>query len=177
MFFCRFLKGGQVRRNIRDDETDRDIFKRIPKYVDFVCIPWHLNYCQTIGDFYNLYEPFAHMPQAGDCSRSLQFMQHIFGEHYDLGMDYMKLLLEHPTQKLPVLALVSHERNTGKTTFLNWLKEIYRGNMSICRSKDFESPFNAEWVYKRIIAISRWSGCTVSGRAQRQAERPRPQRL
>lgn len=56
-------------------------------------------------------------------------MRHIFGEHYNLGMDYMKLLLEHPTQKLPVLALVSRERNTGKTIFLNWLKEIYRGNM------------------------------------------------
>lgn len=65
----------------------------------------------------------------------------------------MKLLLDYPTQKLPVLALVSRERNTGKTTFLNWLKEIYCGNMSICCSKDFESNFNAEWVYKRIIAI------------------------
>jgi hypothetical protein len=139
--------------NIKDDEPDRDIFKNIPKYVDFVCIPGHLNYCQTIGDFYNLYEPFAHTPQAGDCTHSLAFMRHIFGEHYDLGMDYMKLLLDYPTQKLPVLALVSRERNTGKTTFLNWLKEIYRGNMSICRSKDFESNFNAEWVYKRIIAI------------------------
>ncbi|WP_250633065.1 DUF5906 domain-containing protein [Rhodoflexus caldus] len=139
--------------NIKDDETDKDILKKIPKYIDFVCIPGHLDYRQTIGEFYNLYEPFHHKPAPGDCSNSLRFMRHIFGEHYELGIDYMKLLLEKPIQKLPVLSLVSRERNTGKTTFLNWLKAIYNGNMSICRSKDFESQFNSEWVYKRIIAI------------------------
>lgn len=139
--------------NIKDDESDKDILKKIQKYIDFVCIPGHLDYQQTVGEFYNLYEPFNHKPTPGDCSTSLQFVRHIFGEHYELGLDYMKLLLEKPIQKLPVLSLVSRDRNTGKTTFLNWLKAIYQGNMSICRSKDFESQFNSEWVYKRIIAI------------------------
>ena len=32
----------------------------------------------------------------------------------------MKILYEHPTQILPILSLVSNERGTGKTTFLNW---------------------------------------------------------
>jgi len=141
------------RQNIRDDETDKEILKKIPKYLDFVCVPGHLDYQQTVGDFYNVYEPFGHQPEPGPCPNSLRFVRHIFGEHYDLGLDYLKLLLEKPTQKLPVLSLVSRQRETGKTTFLNWLKAIYKGNMSICRSKDFESQFNSEWVFKRIVAI------------------------
>lgn len=57
-----------LRHNPRSSEANASIVGVLPSIRD-----------------YNLYEPFAHTPQAGDCSRSLQFMQHIFGEHYALA--------------------------------------------------------------------------------------------
>lgn len=40
-------------------------------------------------------------------------------------LDYLQLLYLYPIQKLPILLLVSEERNTGKSTFLNFLKAIF----------------------------------------------------
>lgn len=56
-------------------------------------------------------------------------------------------------QMLPILCLVSTERNTGKTTFLNFLKAIFGDNMTINRNEDFRSNFNAEWANKLIIGV------------------------
>ena len=91
----------------------------IPKFDGFCTVPNHLDYNREIGTFYNLYEPITHQLEAGQFPRIKSLMEHIFGEQYGLGMDYLQLLYEKPTQKLPVLLLVSTERNTGKTSFLN----------------------------------------------------------
>ena len=40
-------------------------------------------------------------------------MGHIFGEQYELGMDNLQLLYLCPDQKLPILLLVSEERQTA----------------------------------------------------------------
>ncbi|MEO8416781.1 MAG: primase-helicase family protein [Ginsengibacter sp.] len=54
---------------------------------------------------------------------------------------------------LPILCLVSKERNTGKTTFLNFLKAVFVDNMTINSNEDFRSNFNAEWANKLIIGV------------------------
>ena len=59
----------------------------------------------------------------------------------------------YPMHFLPILCLVSSERNTGKTTFLNFLKAIFSDNMTINSNEDFRSNFNAEWAHKLIIAV------------------------
>lgn len=89
-------------------------------------MPSHTNYQKEISGFYNLYEPIDHVPTEGDFSDIEKLLLHIFEEQYELGLDYMQLLYMQPTQKLPILLLVSEERNTGKTTFLNFLKAIFR---------------------------------------------------
>ena len=76
----------------------------------------HLN--GAAGKFLNLYEPISHHPQEGDFSCIRSLVEHIFGEQYELGMDYLQLLYLYPVQKLPILLLVSEERDTGKSTFL-----------------------------------------------------------
>ena len=43
-------------------------------------------------------------------------------------------------QRLPVLLLVSDERNTGKTTFLNLLKSIFGGNVTFNTNEDLAVP-------------------------------------
>ena len=52
-----------------------------------------------------------------------------------------------------ILCLVSEERNTGKTTFLNFLKLIFQGNMTINTNDDFRSRFNTDWTSKLIVSV------------------------
>jgi hypothetical protein len=116
-------------------------------------VPDHLNYERVIENFYNRYNPFLHEPKAGYPTKTLVFLNHVFAEQLDLGLDYIKILLMHPTQMLPILCLVSTERNTGKTTFLNFLKAIFGDNMTLNSNEDFRSNFNAEWAHKLIIGV------------------------
>ena len=125
----------------------------IRKFDGFCCLPDHLNYQETAGSFYNLYQPLEWKPKAGRYNRILQFLSHIFGDQIDLGLDYLTLLYTKPTQKLPVLCLVSKERKTGKTTFLNLLKLIFGRNMTFNTNSDFRSQFNADWMNMLLIAV------------------------
>ncbi|MCF0064421.1 DUF5906 domain-containing protein [Dyadobacter chenwenxiniae] len=81
------------------------------------------------------------------------FLKHIFGEQIEMGYDYFKILLERPTQILPILCLVSEERGTGKTTFLHFVKSIFGENMTINSNEDFRSNFNIEWAQKLVIGV------------------------
>lgn len=125
----------------------------VPKYDGFCLVPSHLDYRQSVDNFYNLYHKFEHVPKKGYPKKTLQFLNHIFGEQLKLGIDYLKILLLKPTQRLPILCLVSSERNTGKTTFLNFLKALFGNNMTINSNEDFRSNFNAEWASKLIIGV------------------------
>lgn len=131
----------------------REVIKGIDKYNGFCTIPEHLDYRRNYQGFYNLYEPVIQEPKKGTCTTILEFVTHIFGEQYELGLDYLQLLYTQPRQRLPVLCLVSSEGNTGKTTFLNLLKSVFGNNMTFNTNADFRSNFNADWVCKLIIAI------------------------
>jgi hypothetical protein len=137
---------------IKQDET-HELISTIPKYDTFCLIPSHLDFQPVIGTAYNKYEPFVHIPEPGECTATIDFLKHIFGEQIELGLDYIKLLLERPSQVLPILCLVSEERNTGKTTFLNFLKRIFGGNMTLNTNEDFRSQFNSDWSSKLIIGV------------------------
>ena len=125
----------------------------VPKYDGFCTVPNHLNYQKEIEGFLNLYEPIEHKPQQGDFSHIQSLMRHIFGEQYELGMDYMQLLYLQPTQKLPIVLLVSEERNTGKSTFLNFLKAVFENNVTFNTNEDFRSQFNSDWAGKLLIMV------------------------
>ena len=130
------IDGGYVRKRIAwNSETLRqdygkDYMASVPKYDGFCTVPDHVGYKPVVGKFLNLYEPISHVPVQGDfpCIRSL--VEHIFGEQYELGMDYLQLLYLYPVQKLPILLLVSEERNTGN-----------------------RSQFNSDWAGKLLIMV------------------------
>jgi hypothetical protein len=153
------LNGGYVKKRIVwNNETLRqdygkDYFATISKYDGFCTVPDHVDYKPVIGKFLNLYEPTDHQPQQGDfpCIRSL--VEHIFGEQYELGLDYIQLLYLRPIQKLPILLLVSEERNTGKSTFLNFLKAVFQNNVTFNTNEDFRSQFNSDWAGKLLIMV------------------------
>lgn len=137
---------------IRQDYGKNNI-PSITKYNGFCTVPSHINYQKEVAGFYNLYEPITHIPVEGDFKHIRSLVEHIFGEQYELGMDYLQLLYLKPTQKLPILLLVSEERNTGKSTFLNFLKALFQENVTFNTNEDFRSQFNADWAGKLMIVV------------------------
>lgn len=126
----------------------------IPRYDGFCTVPSHTNYQKEVGSFLNLYQPLRHGETWEEhCTTTLGLINHIFDEQYDLGMDYLQLLYKEPTQKLPILLLVSTERNTGKTTFLIFLKLLFQDNATFNTNEDFRSQFNADWAGKLLIMV------------------------
>ena len=136
----------------RQDHS-KDEAAMIPKYDGFCTMPSHVDYRHNVNNFYNLYEPVTHIPQEGNFQHIASLVEHIFGEQYELGLDYLQLLYLKPTQKLPILLLVSEERNTGKSTFLNFLKAVFQENVTFNTNEDFRSQFNADWAGKLMIVV------------------------
>lgn len=153
------LNGGYVKKRIVwNNETLRQDYGKhylatVPKYDGFCTVPEHVNYQPVVGKFLNLYEPITHQPQEGDFPSIRSLVEHIFGEQYELGMDYLQLLYLQPIQKLPILLLVSEERNTGKSTFLNFLKALFQNNVTFNTNEDFRSQFNSDWAGKLLIVV------------------------
>ena len=129
------------------------LLKEINKYDDFVLIPNNKNYDQTSGEFYNLYAPFQHKPKEGEWKWTKVLLQHIFGEQYNIGVIYLQVLYLYPKQALPVLVLVSKERQTGKSTFIDWLMMVFGANMSLIFPTDLARQFNGSYSRSNIIAI------------------------
>ncbi|HBB00392.1 MAG: helicase [Bacteroidetes bacterium GWD2_45_23] len=125
----------------------------IEKYDGFCIIPSHINYQQVYGTFLNQYEPVNHMPCEGAFPYIRLFLEHIFEEQIELGLDYIQLLYIRPTQMLPILLLVSNERETGKTTFLKFLKTIFGKNATFNTNEDFKSQFNADWANRLLVLV------------------------
>lgn len=134
-------------------DKGKDYLQEIDKYDGFCLIPSHTDYMQQIQGYYNRYEKVNHQFLMGDFPKTKMFLKHIFGEQYELGLDYLSILWKHPTQVLPILCLVSEERKTGKTTYLNWLKLVFQGNMTINKNEDFRSRFNSDWASKLIVSV------------------------
>ncbi len=153
------LNGDYVRKRIVwNNETLRQDYGKhylasVPKYDGFCTVPDHVNYRPIVDKFLNLYKQIDHRPQEGDFSHIQSLVRHIFGEQYELGMDYLQLLYLQPIQKLPILLLVSEERNTGKSTFLNFLKALFQNNVTFNTNEDFRSQFNSDWAGKLLIVV------------------------
>ena len=136
-----------------DFRSNQEAKRRIERYDGFCVVPMHQNYQRRISNYYNRYEDIGMMPRPGEWGTIKTLMQHIFGEQYEEGLDYVQLLYTKPMQKLPILLIVSRERNTGKTTFLNFLKDIFKGNMTFISNDDLRSRFNSDWATKLIVAV------------------------
>ncbi len=138
--------------NINDDHG-ADYKRKIPKYDSFCNIPDNISYQRVVGNSYNIYEPNEWKLKPGKYDHIELFLRHIFGEQYEIGLDYLTIIWRFPTQILPILCLVSTERNTGKTTFLRFLKLMIGFNMTINTNEDFRNQFNSGWASKLVIGV------------------------
>lgn len=140
------------------DDYGKEIFDYMPKYIGFGLFPDNKNFEKTKNGFYNEYSQFSHKAFDGDVVEedipwSLNLIKHIWGEQWELGLIYMKVLYLHPKQILPILSLVSSERETGKSTFGDWLGVIYGGNSCVISPGDIGSNHNSSYANKNIIII------------------------
>ncbi|TAE08224.1 MAG: hypothetical protein EAZ95_17480, partial [Bacteroidetes bacterium] len=140
------------KQTIKDDFGSDAIYD-IPKYKAFCLVPNHTHYKQVIAQCYNTYFELPHKPAQGDCPHTLAMIKHIFGDKYDLGLDYLQLLYTEPTQRLPILGLVSQERNTGKSTFGQWLLNIYGQNGRKLGNGDLGGDFNDFYASRLLIVV------------------------
>ena len=160
---------GRAKTTIIDDHG-KDFLKHIKKYEKFCIVPNHFNYQQVIHNCYNMYNAFVHEPEPGDYSQTLAFVKHIFSEEicrykdeetgqvteiprWELGLDYLTIAYRDPGQMLPILSLVSRERQTGKTSFVDWLDAIFVNNCINIGNEDLEADFNAHWAGKLFIVV------------------------
>lgn len=138
------------------------ILEKILKLDGFCCILNHLEYDLIIENFYNTYNELDVKPidekltlqqMENNIPNSLNFIRHVFGEHYEFGLDYIKILYEKPTQTLPILCLISKERATGKSSFIKWMKSIFGLNMTYIKGDAFNSQFNSDWASMVLVAM------------------------
>ncbi|WP_109438545.1 primase-helicase family protein [Aquimarina sp. AU119] len=139
--------------HIIKQDHGKDYLSKVPKYDGFTCIPNHIDFQKEYCSFYNIYSPLRNIPKTGTIEKTLSFITHIFGNQKELGLDYLQLLYQKPTQILPILCLVSKERSTGKSSFLKWLKEVFENNLTYLTNDSFGSQFNADWANKLLICI------------------------
>lgn len=148
--------------NINTDHGKK-VTANIEKLDGFVIIPDHLNYQKRIDNFYNRYQPLPIEIYPGavqdvlllkeKIKHTLGFLAHIFGNQIELAVDYLKILLLRPEQKLPILCLVSTERATGKSTFIKWLQILFGMNATYVKGDAFASQFNSDWSGKLLVLI------------------------
>jgi hypothetical protein len=102
-----------------------------------------------------------HKPVSGEWPVTELYLKHIFGtekvasgvERWQLGLDYLQLIYIKPTQKLPILSLVSRSKNTGKSTFLWWMREIFGENATVIGNLEFQDKNNDDWATRLIIGV------------------------
>lgn len=134
------------------DDHGKNIIEHISKFKDWCVVPNHSNFQEVIDNCMNSYHPFEwEASGTPECETTLNFIKHIFGNQYELGLDYIQLLYSKPMEKLPILSLVSKENKTGKSTFAEFLKAIFKGNMTTIGNDQLENNFNAGWATKLII--------------------------
>ncbi|MES2386517.1 MAG: primase-helicase family protein [Bacteroidota bacterium] len=134
---------------------------QIPVFDSYSNEPDFINYKREIvvKEHYkhlNLSYPLEHEPAEGEWPYTHEFLSHIFhnggDSKLDVGLDMIQMYYTKPKQKQRILSLVSKERETGKSTFTNWLRDIFGQNMSIVGNADFLSQFNG-YVTKCLVAV------------------------
>lgn len=152
---------GQIRKlkpwkkdEIKQD-YGKDILNEIARFDEFYMNPDNLEYKEFENNCYNLYARFPHTPSEskGEFKHIDLLMRHIFGDQIELGYRYLQVLYTMPKQILPVLVLASTERQTGKTTFLNFLDMLFGDNYVNIPPEDLVGDFNNAYATKNIIAI------------------------
>lgn len=132
-----------------------NFFQTIAKYNRFVNIPENdpKKFQQVLFDCYNLYYPLEYQLEQGKWPTIEMYLRHIFKDQYELGLDWISLTFNKPTQNLPSICLVSKEKSTGKSKFIELMQLLYENNAVMIGNSEITDTFNDDYVTKLIIGI------------------------
>jgi len=133
------------------DDFGKEFIRTMPKYISFCNIPDNNNYVQIQNNCFNIYHQIHHEQKQGEYNSITKLLKHIFGDQYKIGLDYLKVMWQQPTHILPILCLVSKERGTGKTTFIDWLNKLWGENSVIVGNDELKNTFNSIYANKTLI--------------------------
>lgn len=139
----------------------------IEKYDSFCNVPDHgehkKEYNTETGKNYNLYYELPQMPGHGNDNEATkwpnikEYLRHLFAneyqQHFNVALDYLALLYNKPTQRLPILVLASREQSTGKTTMFDLLRLMVGRNATIVGNAELNSNFNADYASKLVMFV------------------------
>lgn len=140
----------------------------IQAYNGFCNIPENNpnRYKPVVNGYYNMYHKVSKTPAAGEWKTIETYLKHVFGtellpespnctqaERWIMGLDWLTILYRHPTHKLPIIALVANENNTGKSTLLFFLKDMLEENCCVIGNDEINSPFNTTYAGKLLVGI------------------------
>ena len=110
--------------------------------------------------YLNKYHKITHNPTEGRWDNIERLLRHIFSDKntsgeslYEFGLDFIQRLFYSPKDKLPILVLASDERGTGKTTFVNIMKDIFQANAIIMGSTGLNSIYTDHYAEKLLVCI------------------------
>ena len=140
-----------------NNDYGKEVLGIIPGYDSFGMFPDNVEHQVNVGSRFNLYNEFSHKPAKSWSEEgikwSMQLIKHIWGDQWELGLIYIQCLYLYPKQILPILGLVSEERETGKSTLGDWIGIIFGNNSCVITPKDISSAFNSSYAEKNIIII------------------------
>ena len=128
----------------------------VNRYTDFCNEPGYFNYQPVINNHYNNFKIPQWKAKKGDWSTIEHYLRHITnGDEnlYQVVLDYLQISLENPKQKLPILLLISYEKDTGKSTFFALLSAMFGDNVEAVTPRNFEMEWNAQWCEKHFVFI------------------------
>lgn len=142
--------------------------EKLYKYKHFISTtvePDHINFSREIINsmgyrFYNIYSPLPSKPVQGKWPHIEKLLRQITKEYpedtfhyYEMLLDWITIAYFYPREFLPIIMLVSRDRATGKTSFLNLLKAIFGNNTVIGDNNLLDTNFNSMLAGKLIVGI------------------------
>lgn len=161
------FKNGTIAQDYVREQRITRFMHWIKKYDDVISLPDHSpNFQAEIttpkgSKLFNMAAPMPYQPEPGQFPTIERYFQHVFGTHdlpsgqpgYIMGYDYFTIAYRTPTQKLPIIILVNREGDTGKSTLLDLVREIWGLNAIKVSNTDLISQYNDHYITKEFALI------------------------
>lgn len=128
----------------------------IRRYTGECNEPGYFNYQPVVNNHYNMFKMPKWKPTKGSWDTIEHYLRHLVNQdeqQYQMLLDYFQLSLENPKQKLPIILLLSYEKNTGKSTFFDLLKAVFGENVESVDPSNFELDWNTQWCEKHFVFV------------------------
>lgn len=132
------------------------VCKSPQKYIGFTNVPYS---CRNIEGYFNLHNPTTTRVTSNGSTETIEnYLKSIFKEDYEKAIRYLFHLAWNTEKKLPVMNLYSNEQQTGKTTFLEFVRLLDFENSILMTKSDHFCSWNHFWAAKNIICIDEFEG-------------------